>query len=581
MMTFIRSKRLATLLTFVTLGVVEGTTAQALADTPTKGDEPADSKADKPADSEGDANADKPADAKADPNADKPADGESAPGVEKPTGIDEARRRMEAGQAEFAKGEYAKAVAEFEAAYEALPNVAFLFNAAFAAEKAGDRQRAIAQYEKYLVGDPTSPERPEIEAAIARLRKELSEVATTGENETETDSKSVKPADAKSLNEMRSLVEIESDPAGAPVSIYERLDPTAPEYKPDQPNDGWKKVVDGIRTPKGVPLKVGHYYAVIEAFQDYKRSGTPIDVTPGQVVIFKANLSQGEFLGYLRVKSNVEGAKIYLDDPKRKLAPWARTPQGGSVNDGKHAIIVTAPGYKPFEKKDIQVRHGQQSEVVATLERVEHGYLVLKGNIDIPEVTLDEQENVGYERSAKGEYKLKLPAGVHKLVLDADDHKRLEVDVDIPKGQELPVTAELKKSYPRGKAIGLGIVAALAGGGGGVLHWQSEERKRSSDPAERNDELQKVFQYGSYGAWGLSGVLLGLSVFYSVYDPLPDSELSIGKPREFPEDEAEAGADSKQAARARLHSVATTVPRAFVLPVFDANSAGLGVVGTF
>ncbi|MBM4360279.1 MAG: PEGA domain-containing protein [Deltaproteobacteria bacterium] len=570
---FSRTSRLAAFVSLASFGALECASLEALADPPKPPAKPAETKPaepktlpkaeTKPAETKPE---DKPAETKPE---DKPAETKPAdPDKPKATGIDEARKRMEAGQSEFAKGEYAKATAEFESAYEALPNVAFLFNAAFAAEKAGDRQRAIAQYEKYLVGDPTTPERATIEETIARLRKELTESSDTAKPD--AGDKAAKPADEKSLNEIRSLVEIESDPAGAPVTIYERLDPTAPEFKPGQKNDGWKKVVENIRTPKGVPLKVGHYYAVIEAFQDYKRSGTPVDVTPGQVVIFKANLSQGEFLGYLRVKSNVEGAKVFLDDPDRKLAPWARTPQGGTVNDGKHEVLVTAPGYKPFNKKDIEVRHGQQSEVTATLDRVDHGYLVLKGNIDIPEVAVDAQEKDGYQRRSKAEYKVRLPAGKHTLVLDADDRKTLRTEIEIPRGQELPVTAELKASYPRGKAVALGILAAAAGGGGGVLYWQAKERKKDPDPAKRNDDLQKIFQYGSYGTWGLGGLFLGLSIFYSVYDPLPDSELTTDKPREFPEDEAEAAEKAaKQAARA------------FVLPVFDANSAGLSVVGTF
>jgi len=573
-----KAPHLAALLAAASIGVVQTASNPAFAQgkpsdkAPAK---PADAKpADaKPADAKpADA---KPADAKpadAKPADAKPADAKPAePEKPKATGIDEARARMDAGQKEFAKGEYAKAMVEFEAAYEALPNAAFLYNAAFAAEKAGDRQRAIAQYEKYLVGDPNTPEAPQIKETIRRLQQELTAAASAPEGtETVTEGdKSAKPADEKSLAEIRSLVLVESEPAGAPIEIYERIVPTAPEYKAGKANEGWRKIVSSSQTPKYVSLKVGRYHIVIDAFQDYKRSETDINLAPGQVYIFKANLSQGEFLGYLRVKSNVEGAKIYLDDPKQKTAPWARTPQGGPVNDGKHNIIVTAPGFKPFEKKGIDVRHGQQAEVEATLDRVDYGYLVLKGNISIPEVEIDGKPEAAYTKSGKTAYKVKLPAGKHTLMLDASDRKTLETEIEIPRGQELPFTAELKASYPRGKAVALGVLGAAAGGGGGVLYWQYNQRKNSSDSNVKNGDLTKIMQYGSYGAWGLGGLFLGLSVFYSVYDPLPDSDGTAGKPREFPEDEGNAE-PSKSAA-----------VRGFVMPMFDQNTAGLSAFGTF
>ena len=561
-----QATRVAALVAAASLSIVETAHAQAKpADAKPADAKPADAKpADaKPTDA-------KPADAK--PADAKPADAKPAePEKPKATGIDEARARMDGGQKEFAKGEYAKAMVEFEAAYEALPNVAFLYNAAFAAEKAGDRQRAIAQYEKYLVGDPNGPETAPIKETIARLRKELTDTTSLpeGTEPTAEGEKTAKPADEKTLNEIRSLVLVESEPAGAPIEIYERIVATAPEYKStNKNNDGWRKVVSSSQTPKYVSLKVGRYHVVIDAFQDYKRSETDINLAPGQVYIFKANLSQGEFLGYLRVKSNVEGAKIFLDDPKQKTAPWARTPQGGQANDGTHAILVTAPGYKPFEKKGIDVHHGQQSDVEAQLERVDYGYLVLNGNIDIPEVELDGKPEAPYKKSGKLAYKVKLPAGKHTLVLDANDRKMLKTEIEIPRGQELPFNAELKASYPRGKAVALGVLGAVAGGGGGVLYWQYNQRKSSDDRDVRTGDLTKIMQYGSYGAWGLGGLLVGLSVFYSVYDPLPDSDSVTGNPREFPEDEGRAEPAKKSA-------------RAFVVPVFDANTAGLSAFGTF
>ena len=117
------------------------------------------------------------------------------------------------------------------------------------------------------------------------------------------------------MREIRSLVLVDSEPKGAPLTIYERTVATAAPFKHGGKNEGWRKVVSDIKTPKDLTLRVGHYHVVIEAFRDFKRSDTQINLSPGHVYTFKANLSQGEFLSFLRVKSNVENAKVYLDDP--------------------------------------------------------------------------------------------------------------------------------------------------------------------------------------------------------------------------------------------------------------------------
>ena len=70
------------------------------------------------------------------------------------------------------------------------------------------------------------------------------------------------------------------------------------------------------RSPANLTLGVGHYQIVIDKFRDFNVSQTSIDVSPGHVHHFKANLSQGAFMAFLRVSANVRSicsaSKLFL-----------------------------------------------------------------------------------------------------------------------------------------------------------------------------------------------------------------------------------------------------------------------------
>lgn len=76
-----------------------------------------------------------------------------------PAGADplkpEAQKRLDAGLALFGKGEYAKAIVEFKAAFEIDPAPKILFARAQAERLDGDCDTAMELYEKYLTMSPT------------------------------------------------------------------------------------------------------------------------------------------------------------------------------------------------------------------------------------------------------------------------------------------------------------------------------------------------------------------------------------------------------------------------------------------
>jgi len=80
-----------------------------------------------------------------------------------------AREHVRKGAEAFQAGRYDEALVEFEAGYTAVPRPAFVLNMGHAARKAGYAARARECYERYLELEPGSPQRAEVEKAIADL----------------------------------------------------------------------------------------------------------------------------------------------------------------------------------------------------------------------------------------------------------------------------------------------------------------------------------------------------------------------------------------------------------------------------
>src|SRR5690606_11762215 len=115
-------------------------------------------------------------------------------------------------------------------------------------------------------------------------------------------------------------------------------------------------------TPQSLTLDVGRYHIIIDAFQEFNRTSSNLEVSPGHVHHFKANLSQGEFTGFLDVKTNVVGAELYLDDEGKKRTLWGVAPHGALIAPGKHKLRVESPGYQNFEV-EVEIEMGDKKTV--------------------------------------------------------------------------------------------------------------------------------------------------------------------------------------------------------------------------
>lgn len=475
--------------------------------------------------------------------------------------IDAAKRSMEEGQTLYAEKKYAEAAAAFAKAYSLSPYAAFLFNEGVCHERLGDLDRAIATFQRYLSADPSAPDAESVRARVRKLEAALA---------AKKEQKEPPPAPpASKEDDMRALVLVESEPAGAPADVWERIDASAAAFRAELDNKGWRKVTSGT-TPLAVTLQPGKYHVVIDKWRTYNRSESGVDVAAGRVHQFKANLSQGKFMAFLRVTSSVKGAKIYLDD--RDEQPWGTAPRGELVKPGEHKLWVEAPGYEPFTES-FTLEAGQQREIDAALERVSYGYLVLDGNAPRFEVLVDGRP-VGVFEGQKA-LRIKEKAGRHRVVARAEGKKVFDDEIDVPLGQSREVHVVFVNRYGRGAAWAAAIGSAAFLGGGYFLGKKSNQihddmkADRTAGRLTADDERVgkgRAYALGADGAFAVGGVLALLATWEFLRDPLPPSGAQVEDPRDF-------GDKRKGAARAR--------PSVAFAPLVLDGRSGLSIAGRF
>jgi tetratricopeptide (TPR) repeat protein len=86
---------------------------------------------------------------------------------------EQARQHYLKGTKYFDLGQWDDAIAEYREAYKLRSDPAFLFNLATAYRRKGDLQPALDLYKNYLIANPESPKRSDIERRIRTLEKEM------------------------------------------------------------------------------------------------------------------------------------------------------------------------------------------------------------------------------------------------------------------------------------------------------------------------------------------------------------------------------------------------------------------------
>lgn len=463
---------------------------------------------------------------------------------------------MEKGQALFVSGDYAGAAKLFEAGHAEQPYAAFLFNAGVCYQKLGQVDPALQKFRDYLTADPNAPDAAKVRARIAALEASKgmappppdADAGLDDAGEAGADDAGVGDAapplpppalDSDTADSMKSLALIETDPPGAPIKLYARTTESAPAFKLGSQNPGWHQVTTA-QSPANLTLEVGSYHVVVDPYMDFKACDAAVEVRRAKVFHFRANLSQGEFMSFLRVSANVIGAYAFIDDDRRARAPWGATPHGELVASGRHSLLVEAPGFETFVKK-IDLGRGEQKELEVKLVRVGYGYVRVDGNAPELKVSIDEKP-AGVWRSGEAPLAVKADAGQHKLTIASSGYKTYEEVVTVPAGQVMPLHADMVKKYPRGAAWTQAVIGtAFVGAGVFFGIWSNNlhedlENDRKAGVLEEDDARIKrgrIFAIGANAGFAIGGVLGAFATYNFIKDPLPESRAVKNKPVEF------------------------------------------------
>ena len=455
-----------------------------------------------------------------------------------PSPLDVAREHMDRGQALYEAGRYVEAVEEFLRAYDAQPFSAFLYNVGVAYEKLDQPLRAAEYFGRFLENEP-APADAKLVARIERLRRianardderaAIAAAASASGQESARRAFAVQTAKQRvgeletSLAALggaaafKSLLSIETTPPEATVTIRR----ASGEVLGQGP---------GVRRPEAIDP--GRYVVEV-THPKYKTMSTPLTIAAGKVYVIIVELSQGQFLGLLRVESDVPGASVYLD--RREAGALGRTPFQSAVKTGKHALWIERPGYQPVAR-EVEVGVGDEVLVQVQLERVTFGRVRLVANRPDAEVFIDEH-SVG-----RVPVEVDVPHGTHQVRVSAPGMKDFHQQVVVQRGLATPLRVRLRPEVSRagawvtaGVATGiLGASLATAVVGRRLQNQLSDERdSRSLESDDARVQRGKWLYVGADIGFGLTTALAGLATYYFLRDPLPDSEGRVLAPRDW------------------------------------------------
>jgi len=509
------------------------------------------------------------------------------------------RSEMDRGQGLYLAGNYAAAAQVFEAGYAAYPYSAFLFNAGVCYQKQNDVDRALAKFNEYVKVDPNAPDLDKVKQRIATLEAAKATALAAAAAAPVGDAGVDGGADAGAApvplpsgddqNSMKSLVVIETEPDGAPLRIYRQLNANSARFALGAANPGWQEVI-ATQAPANLTLDVGQYHVVVEKFRDFNASEAEMSISPGHVHQLKANLSQGKFMAFLRVSSNVLGAHIWIDDKKKEHSLWGNVPHGELVPGGKHDVLVEAPGFEPF-LSSVELEHGEQKELEVRMVRVNYGVLRIDASAPVVKVRIDEKP-MGVWGTGQEPLDVRVDSGEHKLTIESDGRKTFKGKIVVPRGQILPLHVKMIPKYPRGAAWTQAVIGAAflgasiyAGVESDRLYddLKSDRQKGSLEGTDERATRGKWLAGGADAGFVVAGVLGALSAYNFVKDPLPESSVTPGKLLEF-EDPLKVRPVARLApAKALPQNVVTDAHgrRLELTPSASTTGGGLLLGGTF
>jgi len=243
-------------------------------------------------------------------------------GDDTPEGRYEAR--MAAGRTAYSRGDYERAISEFQAAFEAKADAAALYNIAKSYERMARYEEAIDYFEQYLTLEPDAPDRADVEETIRALRK--------------------------AIRERFQELTISSDPPGADIYLDDRNSEIV-----GQTNFSLK-VTPGPHT----------LYLELNGYEPVEREFVMPDDKP---LALDFKLQPISNAGELVVNVEQEGARIYVDGAIVGLSPFT---QKKKLEQGPHQVQVELPGFNRYSE-EVMITKDETTVLDVELEKYKPG----------------------------------------------------------------------------------------------------------------------------------------------------------------------------------------------------------------
>ncbi len=472
---------------------------------------------------------------------------------------------MEMGQKAFSEGSYEEAADRFIDAFSASPFPAFIYNAALSYEKSGSYERAADFYSRYLDAEPKAPDADDVREKIASLLRTAKAQAAAAAG-TQDEPPAPEPEVSITELEMKSLISVRTNPPDARIKIVDEDGDVVASLD----GDAAQTVVKGS-------------YTIEASHPNFRTVETKIHVTAGQVYVVVVEMSQGAFLGFLRVTSDVPSATVHIDN--RELGAVGTTPWGNVLPTGPHTVWVGKPGFETVEET-IELELGREHELFVELERLHFGTLEVKTNVE------NAQVYVGSRLVGDAPLETQLPPGKHAVTISAEDMKSYETIATVEGGKSTKLLVRMNPKPSRSSAwvsasVGAALLAAGGVTGGFALKNRNElrELRRDGRLADDDPRIQRGFLLGLGAdvAFGLGAVVAGVSIYYFLRDPLPPSEGKIVDPVDFEKNPEPAAQPEEPSADVLSSDASTAPPRPtfVVAPLAGPHAAGLGLSVAF
>lgn len=230
--------------------------------------------------------------------------------------------RIDAGRKAYARGDYEGAIPEFQAAFEIKATTGALYNIAKCYEKMARYEEAIDYYQRYIDLDPKVSDADDVKATIKRLTLEIK-------------------SKFKDLN-------VSSDPPGADIYLDDRN--------------------TGLVGQTNFRFKVtpGPHIVFVDAngFEPVKRDFIMPD---DKDLALDFKMTKLENVGFLEIKVNQDGARIFVDGAIVGLSPYK---EKKALTAGAHQVQVELPPL--FERSTLSVNVIRDQTLPVAIELVKY-----------------------------------------------------------------------------------------------------------------------------------------------------------------------------------------------------------------